>query len=78
MRRLLSIHSGKFVPKSSTAPGFHIDKNIDYLSADIMEETLLNIDHLSFEVLMDNKIVKFIDLLNPNISIHLRTAFHSS
>ena len=34
------------------APGLNIDKNIDNLSAGIMEETLLNIDHISFEGLI--------------------------
>ena len=32
------------------------------LSANIMEETLLNVSFLSFQVIMDDKIVKSIDL----------------
>ena len=62
MRRLLRIryvNTFEIFPKSSTlhaiiarALGFNIDKNIDNLSAGIMEETLLNVDHLSFEVLI--------------------------
>ena len=46
----------------ASAPGFNIDKNIDALTANIMEETLLNISNLSFQVIMDDKIVKSIDL----------------
>ena len=46
----------------ASAPGFNIDKNIDNLSANIMEETLLNVSSLSFQVIMDDKIVKSIDL----------------
>ena len=46
----------------ASAPGFNIDKNIDNLSANIMEETLLNVSFLSFQVIMDDKIVKYIDL----------------
>ena len=46
----------------ASAPGFNIDKNIDTLSANIMEETLLNVSFLCFQVIMDNKIVKSIDL----------------
>lgn len=46
----------------ASAPGFNIDKNIDALTANIMEETLLNISNLSFQVIMDDKIVKSIDV----------------
>jgi len=46
----------------ASAPGFNIDKNIDTLSANIMEETLLNVSFLSFQVIMEDKIVKSIDL----------------
>ena len=53
------VNTYEIVPKSSTlhaiiarAPGLNIDKNIENLSADIMEETLPNIDHLCFEVLI--------------------------
>ena len=46
----------------ASAPGFNMDKNIDTLSANIMEETLLNVSLLSFQVIMEDKIVKSIDL----------------
>ena len=45
----------------ASAPGFNMDKNIGNLSANIMEETLLNVC-LSFQVIMDDKIVKSIEL----------------
>ena len=45
-----------------SAPGFNMDKNMDNLSANIMEETLLNVSLLSFQVIMNDKIVKSIDL----------------
>ena len=41
---------------------FSIDKNIDTLSANIMEETLLNVSFLAFQVIMDDKVVRSIDL----------------
>ena len=44
------------------APGYNIDKNIDHLSANIMEETVLNVSNLCFQVIMDDKIVKSIEL----------------
>ena len=40
----------------ASAPGFDINKNIDTLAANIMEETLLNVSSLSFQVIMDDKI----------------------
>ena len=46
----------------ASAPGFSIDKNIDTLSANIMEETLLNVSFLAFQVIMDDKVVRSIDL----------------
>ena len=46
----------------ASAPGFNIDKNIDNLSANIMEETLVNVSFLSFQVIMDDKIVKSVHL----------------
>ena len=46
----------------TSAPGFNIDKNIDTLSANFMEETLLKVSFLSFQVIMDDKIIKSIDL----------------
>ena len=46
----------------ATAPGFNIDKNIETLSANITEETLLNVSFMSFQVIMEDKIVKSIDL----------------
>lgn len=45
----------------ASAQGFNMDKNIDNLSANIREETLLNVS-LSFQVIMDDKIVKSIEL----------------
>ena len=45
------------------APGrFNIDKNIENLSANIMEETLLNVDNLTFQVITNGKIVKSLEL----------------
>ena len=44
----------------ATAPGFNIGKNIHTLSANIMEEILLNVRFLSFQVIMEDKIVKLI------------------
>lgn len=46
----------------ASAPGYNIDKNIDHLSANIMEETVLNVSNLCFQVIMDDKIVKSIEL----------------
>ena len=46
----------------ASAPGFNIDKSIDNLSANIIEETLLNVSFLSFPVIMDDKILKSIGL----------------
>ena len=46
----------------ASAPGYNIDKNIDHLSANIMKETVLNVSNLCFQVIMDDKIVKSIEL----------------
>jgi len=46
------------------APGFNIEKNIEKLSGDTMENTLLNIARLSFNILEEENIVKAIELPN--------------
>ena len=53
---------GELFQTIASAPGYKTDKNIDHLSANIMEETVLNVSNLCFQVIMDDKIVKSIEL----------------
>ena len=64
MKRFLCRHAvlSDLFQAFASAPGFNIEKNIDNLSVNIMEETLLNVNNLLFRVIMDDKIVKSIEL----------------
>ena len=50
----------------ASAPGFNVHKSIANLSANIMEETLLNVSFLSFQFIMEDKIVTSIDLADTH------------
>ena len=50
--------------KISSADGYTIDKDVSKLSADVMEDTLLNVPKLTFDVLSEEKVVKGIELCN--------------
>lgn len=47
----------------SSANGYNIDKNVSNLSANLMEDTLLNVNKMTFHVLDEQKLIKCIDLL---------------
>lgn len=48
--------------KISSADGYTIDKDVSKLSADVMEDTLLNVPKLAFDVLCEEKVIKAIEL----------------
>ena len=50
--------------KISSADGYTIDKDVSKLSADVMEDTLLNVPKLTFNVLSEEKVIKGIELCN--------------
>ena len=50
--------------KISSVDGYTIDKDVSKLSADVMEDTLLNVPKLTFDVLSEEKVVKGIELCN--------------
>ena len=50
--------------KISSADGYTIDKDVSKLSADVMEDTLLNVPKLTFDVLSEEKVIKGIELCN--------------
>ena len=51
-----------YLKQLQIAPGFSIDKNIDNLSSNTMELTLLNASKLLFQVITNEKIVKSITI----------------
>lgn len=51
-----------FFVKLSNTNGYNIDKDVSKLSADIMEETLLNIPRMTFQVFEEDKIIQSIDI----------------
>ena len=50
--------------KISSADVYTIDKNVSKLSADVMEDSLLNVLKLTFDVLSEEKVMKSIELCN--------------
>lgn len=57
--------------KLASPSGYTIDKDVSNLSAEIMEETLLNAQQLRFDFLTDEKIMKSIQLGKIDL-VHLR------
>ena len=48
--------------KISSVDSYTIDKDVSKLSADVMEDTLLNVPKLRFDVLCEEKVIKAIEL----------------
>ena len=48
--------------KISSADGYTIDKDVSKLSADVMEDTLVNVPKVTFDVLSEEKVIKSINI----------------